>query len=95
MDASDNKWMSLLDYDYSNLIYELCNKHHHYLDTVIHGLDIVSIGEYNQDDCAFTALDKDVFLPLRLYTGEDGKSILFDSRCTLVVTPYASSFLEE
>ena len=51
------------------------------------------MGTYKQDNCAFTALDKDLFSPLGLYAGEDGKPIIFGLGCTLAVTPYMSDFI--
>ena len=60
---------------------------------MIHRLDIVNIGKDKHDDYSFTALDKDVFLPLGVYAVENGKPIILDSGCTLAVAPYASDIV--
>ena len=84
--------MPLLDCDYGNLFDELDNKYHHFLDTVIYNLDIVNMGKDKQDDCAFTVLDNDVFIPVGLYAGAYSKTMIFDSGCTLAVIPYELDF---
>ena len=91
--AVEHTWTPLLDNDYSNLFHGSCNKYSHYLNTVIHGLDIVNMGQDKQDNCALTALDKNLFLPLELYAGEDGNSVIDDSGCTLAVAPYVLDFV--
>ena len=46
-------------------------------------------------NCAFIALDDDLFFPRGYYGNTDGIPIIFDSGCTYAVTPHASDFIRK
>ena len=46
-----------------------------------------SIHEYG-----LAALETDIFRPMGLYAGDEGKSVVFDSGYTLAVSPFDSDF---
>ena len=50
--ASVHKWESLLEHDHSAFFNNACNKYPHYLDTAIHGMEVIKMGEdkKNYDD---------------------------------------------
>ena len=43
-------------------------------------------------ESGFTDLETNLFRPMGLYTGSDYKPVVFDSGCTLAVTPFKSDF---
>ena len=42
---SIHKWEPLLEHNYSKFFDHACNTYSHYLDTVIHGLEVIKVGE--------------------------------------------------
>lgn len=47
----------------------------------------------NLINCAFTALEDDLFPPRGYYARIDDVPIIFDSRCTHTVTPFITDFI--
>ena len=70
-----------------------CNNYPHYLGAVI--------GHFNGDtkllkdthlDC-YTSIDGEIFVPRGYYLEDNTTPVVFDSGCTVVVTPHLSDFI--
>ena len=49
--------------------------------------------ETSKNNCAFTALEDNLFLPRRCYKEDDGVLVIFESGCTHAVTSFVSDFI--
>ena len=76
----------------------MCNKHTWYLDAVIN-LDLSMRPTLNNTDDKSSTLgypasvESDLYLTKGCYVGIEGNLILFDSGCTMTVTPYLNDFI--
>ena len=94
--SSTHDWEPLLEEDYSTLFDSNCNTYDHYLEAALHRGEFSSMMEDNIPqtcDHCYTALDDDLFLPRGRYVGKDGVPIIFDTGCSISVTPHKQDFV--
>ena len=91
----------MLDSDYSQIFDDNCAKYPHYFEAVK--------GSFGKDDnefpplqsdtinhhCAhcFTALEDILFMPKGFYLDSGDKPVVFDSGCTVSITPFKEDFV--
>ena len=94
-------WRSMLERDYSGIFSKNCKRFPHYFDAVKD-----SVGTYDEElfllqsdtinhHCAhcFTALDDDLFAPKGFYADNGDRPVVFDSGCSVSITPYKDDFV--
>ena len=93
--ASNHKWSPTLDHDYSGDFDLNCNQYDHYLDAVMNKIEAFTDGGGGASkDYGFTSLEDDVFIPVGLYIGDSKEiPIVFDTGCSVAVTPYKEDFI--
>ena len=90
--------MPLLDHDFSGIFDSNCIKYAHYLDAIMETnnflfKDVVGKSKVPVCEACFTALVEDVFAPRGHYINIDDIPIVFDSGCTVTVTPHTADFI--
>ena len=92
---SEYKWKPLLDCDYSNYFDLNCNQYSHYLDAVMDKIEAFEGGKGGptQVSYCFNGLIDDVFVPVGVYVNNNGMAIVFDTGCSVAVTPYLEDFI--
>ena len=92
----------MLDCDYSEVFDQSCKKYSHYFDAVRGDLEGGTNEEFaslSSDQInhhctyCFTALEEDLFSPKGFYVGPGSKPIVFDSGCSIAVTPFKEDFV--
>ena len=102
--ASEYQWRPILDPDYSSIFCQNCEKYPHYIEACKGNLD--GIGSNNEPfrtmasdtknhHCAHcvTALEDDLFALKGFYIANEDKPIVFDSGCSIAVTPRLEDFV--
>ena len=56
------------------------------MDTVMNNIDVFK-DSTKQDQYGYTSLEEDLFTPVGLYINEDQLPIIFDSGCSVSVSP--------
>ena len=87
--ASEYDWDPILEYDYSCIFDTNCNIYAYCFETVTEALDLQTESSPTE---SLTLLERNLFVPIDLYIGSDSKPVIFDSGCTLTVTPFATYF---
>ena len=98
---SEHVWKPLLDPEYSEVFSTYCDKYAHYFDATkgFLGVDDEHFPLLQSDTmlhhCAhcFTALEEDLFMPRGFYVGSGDKPVVFDSGCTMSITPFKEDFV--
>ena len=101
---NNTEWESLpplrptFDRDYGQCFNNMCNTYAWYLDAVISPDSFVgpTIGSEDGTFGIFgnvASAESDLYLPKGCYVGIEGNLILFDSGCTMTVTPYLDDFV--
>ena len=70
-----------MDHDYSELFDHACNHYSHYLDTVIHGLEVLKVCEYPKME-----EEENIILVFKKPSSNKVNSVASDSNITLSVT---------
>ena len=84
--------MPLLQPDYATFLDKYCNMHKHYLDATIQRLNVIAPPAQESFTC-FKALEEDLFAHSEYYLDEKITPIVFDSGCSIAVTPYMHDFV--
>ena len=100
--ASEHQWQPILDPDYSSTFSHNCARYKHYFEATRGKLGIHSddkpfgtlASDTKHHHCAhcFTALEDDLFAPSGFYIANGDKPIVFDSGCSIAVTPHLEDF---
>ena len=78
--------------NHSNQFNWCCNKYFHYLDAVMYRLDLLPSG-HQVCGTSNTTIEYDWFSPKVFYVDKEGyTSLVFDSGCTIAVTPHKKNF---
>ena len=88
---------------YSMIFNQNCERYPHYLDVVKGSLGVEDTeSPFLQSDtlhhhCAhcFTALEEDLFNPKGFHSDNSNKPVVFDSGCTISITPFKEDFVGE
>ena len=84
--------MPILQPSYSKFFDFNVNQFDHYLDTVLNKIEPFPDDQYHLT-IGMTCLEDDIYLPKGLYsTGTRGIPIIFDSGCSVVVSPSKADF---
>ena len=95
------QWSSLLDIDYTELFTRNYNTYDTYLDIVLNEINVLDkpvepkgINVLNKPctNC-FTTVDDDLYNPKGYYIEVDNTHIIFDSGCSVSITPFAADFV--
>ena len=91
--ASTHTWQPILEPSFSKYFDLNCNQYSHYLDTVLNKIEPFhdESTRYN-NEIGMTCLDNDLYLPRGLYSSDIGLSIIFDSGCSVAVSPSKEDF---
>lgn len=82
----EHKRLPLLEWDYIGYFDFNCSQYSHYLDAVMNKIEYF---EDNTDHgCGLYSLEDDVFVHVGMYVGTYDIPIIFNSGCSIVVTPY-------
>ena len=81
--------------DYYNSLYDRnCNYLEYYIDTTMEIFEgEPKLMSTKQCHSSLTALDDNLFLPTELYVKSDNIPIIFDSDCTIAMTPHLKDFI--
>ena len=81
--------------DYSQLFDHNCNTYSSYLDTITNGseLFLTNNNKHQIYNSSYTALDDDLYGPKGYYLGADQIPVIFDSECTVAITPFTEDFV--
>ena len=89
-----HQWQALLDNDYSSVFEYNCKHYAHYLDATMGRIETIqSSGSDPNHVSGYTSTENDIFIRKGCYVGIDDVPIIFDSGCTIAVTPHLSDFI--
>ena len=69
-----------------------CSKYDHYLEAVKYEIGLIDDKPYDID---YNVFNIDIFNSVWMYAQSDEIPVIFDSGCTIAVTPHASDFINQ
>ena len=85
----------LLDCDYSSYFDLNFSQYDHYLDAIMNKIDPFNyrVRDRAKVSCGFISIEDDVFLSVGMYVSDNDIPIVFDSGCSVEVTPNKEGFI--